>query len=180
MICERCGKEFMKDYRKYPKGIPRFCSCLCARKRIYTQETKDKISKKVSFSLKEKWKNKEYREKVIRGLHNNKESILKAGNAGRATQIAKRKEINENLLIDGKYELMSFSVRRKILFEEANYSCEVCNNKEWLGESIWLEIHHKDSNNKNNKRDNLIIVCPNCHSIIDKNYRFRGRKHNFK
>jgi len=28
-----------------------------------------------------------------------------------------------------------------------------------------LEIHHKDGNHKNNTRDNLQLICPNCHSL---------------
>jgi len=27
-----------------------------------------------------------------------------------------------------------------------------------------LEMHHKDRNRYNNKKDNLILLCPNCHS----------------
>lgn len=45
--------------------------------------------------------------------------------------------------------------------------CEICGYdevKEILG------IHHKDENRKNNKRENLLIVCPNCHSLIHRKH----------
>ena len=89
----------------------------------------------------------------------------------------KRDKRRKEYLEKGKYELLSSNYRRQIILEEVNYTCEFCKNKEWLGKSLWLEIHHKDGNTKNNIRENLIVVCPNCHSVIDENYRFRGRKH---
>ena len=45
--------------------------------------------------------------------------------------------------------------------------CEICKYdavKEILG------IHHRDGNRKNNKKDNLLIVCPNCHSLIHRKH----------
>ena len=41
----------------------------------------------------------------------------------------------------------------------------------WMGrekpytKNIPLEIEHKDGNYKNNKEENLILLCPNCHSL---------------
>jgi len=28
------------------------------------------------------------------------------------------------------------------------------------------EIHHRDRNRENNKMDNLLLLCPNCHSTM--------------
>ncbi len=41
-----------------------------------------------------------------------------------------------------------------------------------------LEIHHKDGDYKNNKEDNLELLCPNCHSLTAtyKNSNKNGRK----
>jgi predicted HNH restriction endonuclease len=30
-----------------------------------------------------------------------------------------------------------------------------------------LEVHHKDGDYKNNKIENLQVLCPNCHSLTD-------------
>lgn len=40
-----------------------------------------------------------------------------------------------------------------------------------MGNNISFELHHKDGNKLNNSRDNLEILCPNCHSQTP-NYRF--------
>ena len=47
--------------------------------------------------------------------------------------------------------------------------CEKCGISEWFGVKIPLELHHKDNNHFNNKLDNLVILCPNCHSIQEGN-----------
>lgn len=43
-------------------------------------------------------------------------------------------------------------------------ACTKCNNSEWLGEPIPLEVHHKNGDWQNNKRENLEALCPNCHA----------------
>ena len=44
--------------------------------------------------------------------------------------------------------------------------------------SIPLEIHNKDGNYKNNKEENLQVLCPNCHSLTEafKSHNKNGRK----
>lgn len=45
------------------------------------------------------------------------------------------------------------------LIKERGQKCERCNyNKLEI-----LHIHHKDKNKNNNKKENLEIICPNCH-----------------
>lgn len=56
------------------------------------------------------------------------------------------------------------------------YKCEECGISEYNGKPLRLELHHKDGNRKNNKLENLEMLCPNCHSQTD-NYRFKNRKH---
>jgi len=43
-ICENCGKEFIKDWRKCKVGIPRFCSRSCANSRNFNNASKNKTS----------------------------------------------------------------------------------------------------------------------------------------
>ena len=45
-------------------------------------------------------------------------------------------------------------------------ACEICGLTEWQGKPIPLELHHKNGNHHDNSEDNLMILCPNCHSQI--------------
>ena len=57
--------------------------------------------------------------------------------------------------------------RRKYLIKERGEKCERCGLTRWLENKIPLELHHKDGNKKNNKKENLLLVCPNCHTFTD-------------
>ena len=53
---------------------------------------------------------------------------------------------------------------KNALISERGYKCECCGLSEWLGKPITLELEHVDADRKNNTRDNLKLLCPNCHS----------------
>ena len=57
-------------------------------------------------------------------------------------------------------------VKEKIL-QERPYKCEKCGISEWQGQKLLLQVHHIDGNRYNNTRENLQILCPNCHSLTD-------------
>lgn len=59
------------------------------------------------------------------------------------------------------------------LIKERGYKCEHCNLTEWNNQSIPLEIDHIDGNRTNNKKENLKILCCNCHAQTT---TWRGRK----
>ena len=50
--------------------------------------------------------------------------------------------------------------------------CEICNIYEWCNKFITLAWHHKDGNSKNDSRENVQFLCPNCHSQTE---NFAGR-----
>lgn len=56
---------------------------------------------------------------------------------------------------------------RNYLLEKANYQCEICGWHEInpTTNKVPLEIHHIDGDYKNNKPENLQVLCPNCHSL---------------
>ena len=53
---------------------------------------------------------------------------------------------------------------KKYLQKEINSECPICQNQE-IGH---FEIHHIDENPSNNKFENLLMLCPICHSKITK------------
>lgn len=46
--------------------------------------------------------------------------------------------------------------------------CEYCGNSEWMGYPIPLELHHKNQDHHDNSEDNLMVLCPTCHTLITK------------
>jgi len=54
--------------------------------------------------------------------------------------------------------------RKRILLEECGNKCFICKNSKWNGQDIPLELDHIDGNHENSTRDNLRILCPNCHA----------------
>jgi TonB family protein len=65
---------------------------------------------------------------------------------------------------------------RNILLKEVNCKCPFCPCEEVRV----LEIHHIDGNRSNNSIQNLIMLCPTCHTEADRRYITRdtvtGRK----
>lgn len=54
--------------------------------------------------------------------------------------------------------------RRRRVVDEQGGKCNGCGLGEWRGKPIVFELEHKDGNNRNNSRENVEALCPNCHS----------------
>ncbi|MFB7269857.1 HNH endonuclease signature motif containing protein [Streptomyces sp. NPDC056244] len=69
----------------------------------------------------------------------------------------------------------SSRLKRALLELGVEERCEQCGcEAQWRGHPLPLEVDHLDGNWRNNRIENLRILCPNCHSTTD-TYRGRGK-----
>ncbi len=68
--------------------------------------------------------------------------------------------------LSNKQSVSSHHLKNRLIKEGYfEHKCYKCNETEWFGEPIPIELHHKDCNHKNNNLSNLTILCENCHAI---------------
>ena len=147
--CENCNCEHNGTY-----GSGRFCSSKCARG-YSTKEKRNEINVRVSEKLKGRYNKKRFlTEDELKQLKNKL-----------------RKTWDEKLFNSDFNSLGLDSKRRRVILEQ-DCKCNNCGNDKWLGYDIMLEIEHKDGNHSNNNRENLEMLCPNCHSLTT---TWRGR-----
>lgn len=128
-----------------------FCSRSCANSRVFTDEAKEK--KRLALKGKPSVKQPESLEK-------------------KKARIEKVKSTRLKKYLATPFDELGSENRRRRVFEEQGYKCNRCGIDSWLGETISFELDHKDGNNKNNLRENLEGLCPNCHSLTP---TWRGR-----
>ena len=77
-------------------------------------------------------------------------------------------------ILDGKHPSYQTNKLRIRLIKEGikKEKCEVCGITEWNNKKVSFELEHKDGNSNNHLLDNLMILCPNCHSQTD---TYRGK-----
>lgn len=143
--CSYCGKEYILSRGLYNKRIKRnknkeiYCSKECSQKARITR-----IKKTCANCGK----------LVERPPFKLKQSI--SGNVFCSHSCS---SIYNNSL----REKNSINTYRRVAFENYKHECAICG---WNKDERILEVHHIDENRKNNKLDNLIILCPICHRYL--------------
>jgi hypothetical protein len=69
-------------------------------------------------------------------------------------------------------DLTTAQAIKKRLINERGHRCECCRKEMWLGGKIILEIDHINGDRDNNSRENLQLLCPNCHALTP---TYRGK-----
>ena len=65
-----------------------------------------------------------------------------------------------------KHPMQSDKLKRRIIREAVfPRQCAGCLVGEWKGSVVPLELNHKDGDHGNNAKENLELLCPNCHAL---------------
>lgn len=84
------------------------------------------------------------------------------------------KPIENILVINSNYQ--SYKLKRRLIQEGFKENiCERCKLSEWQGLPIPLELHHKNGNNRDNRLENIVLLCPNCHALTE-SYRGKNKR----
>ncbi len=81
--------------------------------------------------------------------------------------LATRKKNSEGQLKRYKaepFEKWGSRLKRELILKEQKGVCLHCGLKEWNRKPLILELDHISGDRYNNKRENLRLLCPNCHS----------------
>lgn len=155
---KKCPKCKNKHYKE---GI--FCSYKCSNSRIMSKETRRKISNSLKGNTN------------ILGKHYKFTTESRKKHSEALKKYWLRRDIEK--LKEKPLEEHNWRFIKKIIYRERILKCESCgydyidkNNKGPY------DVHHKDGNRNNSKRENLEILCLNCHWKTD-NWKFKGKKH---
>lgn len=157
-ICPKCNTSFEETKSS---GYGRtYCSRSCANSRTHSLITRKKIAK----TTKNTWhsKTEEGKQKAI--------DALRSGSKKRTENSIKRLDILTT-------EQLGHNSRKKKVFLEQDEKCNKCNISDWNGIKLTFELEHKDGNKHNNFRENLEVLCPNCHSQTS---TWRGRNNKLR
>lgn len=145
-VCEGCGIEY--EYKSTPSQ--RFCSHSCSAK----------LSNKA-------------RSRELLCINCNSGEVKKGASKYCSSECSieyKRKKHIEKWLENPSFGNTSQGLKQSIkshLIEQAGYKCSMCgwNKINIITGKSPLEVDHIDGDCYNNHKDNLRVLCPNCHSL---------------
>jgi hypothetical protein len=73
----------------------------------------------------------------------------------------------DTILVSGRRRNRNHVKLRLVQAGLKELRCERCGITEWRGRPVSLELHHVNGDGLDNRLENLLLLCPNCHSQTD-------------
>lgn len=73
----------------------------------------------------------------------------------------------ERLLVPGRRTNRSHLKTRLVKAGLKANQCEECGIAEWQGKPLSMQLHHVNGDGSDNRLENIILLCANCHSQTD-------------
>jgi hypothetical protein len=150
-ICQGCQENFECSIRKYnsnmKKGFKIYCSSKCYNERKSRENSI--LTECFNCGISIKKSNAQVKKSLTGNLYCSKSCATSKNNS-----LFKKWENSP------KFRTGIRNYRERKLMSIDHPMCEVCK----IDDIEVLEIHHKDKNRKNNKLENLRILCCNCHT----------------
>lgn len=179
--CKHCGKEI-----PYEKRANDYCNSSCfasennrgvCRNKNYYDELRNQRKEKLRQNVRV-YKNRIRLPVAIVKcrLCGNENPVVRNGK-GFCNHVHARLYATKVLIESGNAtHSHKHSVRTYLIYINGG-KCEQCKHGEWFGHKLSLEMHHIDGNVDNMQLSNLMLLCPNCHSVTD-NYKSKNRNKN--
>jgi hypothetical protein len=156
--CAKCNKSIT-----YAKRVNIFCSQSCSTtynnlKRNSSNPEQFTATKKVILKVKKQFYCVTCN-KILKTKHNKYCSI-------QCQQDLFFKQKLDNWLSGTVTRFENRWLRKALIFINGN-KCSVCKIETWQNKPIVFEVEHIDGNSENNNKENVCLICPNCHSQTD-------------
>ena len=114
--------------------------------------------------------------KHIQRLSLSTDHFLPHGGSGLFLKLHHRRKLTEDEVFCENSHVSAQVARYARRYSIMPYICGICGNTgEHNGKSLQLQLDHKNGNRRDNRKENLWWLCPNCHSQTS---TFAGRNQN--
>lgn len=142
-ICPKCNREF--DAISNTGYVKKYCSRKCANSRSFSTSAKNK--KSIA------------NQKRYAKLTEDEKRALKKRISDKQKENARRK------MLESDFEKLGQQLKKERILFEQDYVCDICRCEPvWNGSPLNFHLDHINGDRKDNTRQNLRMICPNCHS----------------
>jgi len=146
-ICKECKHEF-----KAKENKAKFCNLKCFGKYNSKINTNLKIKKKkIKLCL------------FCKNILKNNSSTYCNNTCNNLYKYNLKLELFNN----GDQIFTGVRTLKRFIISNEGYHCKKCGISKWNGEELVLQLEHINGNADDNKKSNLCLLCPNCHSQTD-------------